>query len=121
MHTSLLPTNRGGPAGFVSVARSKPRVEAVPFDQWPLWARVIAKFRRADDLGLGDTVVHLIGDARSEHFQKWFARKFRRSCGCTDRQRWLNRRFPYTGEARVGGQAAKTRDVCLKASQTQSK
>lgn len=63
--------------------------------QWPLWARAIAKYRRPTDLGLGDTIVHLIGDARSARFKKWFENKFGQSCGCTARQHWLNTRFPY--------------------------
>lgn len=39
--------------------------------------------------------MHLIGETRSERFKTWFARKFGKSCGCSDRQNWLNRRFPY--------------------------
>jgi hypothetical protein len=61
-----------------------------------MWVRAIARFRRDGDTGIGDTIVHLLGDTRSEKFKKWFARKFGRSCGCVERQRWLNRRFPYS-------------------------
>jgi hypothetical protein len=70
-------------------------VLAIPYAQWPLWARAVARFRHEGDIGLGDTVVHMIGDERSERFKKWFQRKFGKSCGCSDRQAWLNRRFPY--------------------------
>lgn len=88
--------NRGSVTAQVSIAPSKSRIEPLPRDQWPFWAKVVAKFRQLQDLGLGDSVVHLIGDARSERFKKWFERKFGRSCGCTDRRLWLNGRFPYT-------------------------
>ena len=62
---------------------------------WPVWLRALAKFRRAKDTGLGDTLVHLIGHARSEKFKKWFAGKFGKTCGCSERQRWLNQKYPY--------------------------
>jgi hypothetical protein len=96
MHTLFLPRANGRSADKpINIEPAKPRVESVPRDRWPLWAQAIAKFRRAPDTGLGDTVVHLIGDTRSESFKKWFARKFDRSCGCIERQSWLNQRFPY--------------------------
>lgn len=62
---------------------------------WPLFIRVIAKFEKSGETGVGDTVVRLIGKGRSDAFKKWFDRKFGKSCGCTERQRWLNARFPY--------------------------
>ena len=65
---------------------------------WPVWAGKWATLARVfwpDDIGLGDTAVHIIGDARSARFKKWFEEKHGKSCGCTDRQRWLNARFPY--------------------------
>jgi hypothetical protein len=62
---------------------------------WPLAVLAVARWRKPGDTGLGDTVVRLIGSTRSHHFQVWFKRKFNRDCGCTDRQRWLNARFPY--------------------------
>jgi hypothetical protein len=68
---------------------------AIPYAQRPLWARAVAIYRHEGDTGLGDTVKHLIGDERSERFKRWFERKFGKSCGCSDRQAWLNRRFPY--------------------------
>jgi len=67
----------------------------MPSGEWPLSIRAIARFRRPEDTGLGDTIVHFIGDTRSDRFKKWFQRKFGKSCGCTERQRWLNQKFPY--------------------------
>jgi hypothetical protein len=73
----------------------QPRITPIPRSNWPLWTRTLEKFRHPEDRGLGDTLVHLIGDARSERFKKWFTRKFGKTCGCTERQRWLNHKFPY--------------------------
>jgi hypothetical protein len=100
MHSIFLPRASQMPSlekrvVHTLIAQSKPRIQPVAKSDWPLWARAIAKFRREADTGLGDTIVHLIGDTRSERFQKWFQRKFGKSCGCTERQRWLNLRFPY--------------------------
>jgi hypothetical protein len=72
-----------------------PRITPTPSANWPLWTRALQKFRHPEDRGLGDTLVHLIGDTRSERFKKWFTRKFGKTCGCTNRQRWLNQKFPY--------------------------
>jgi len=79
----------------VSIEPTRARVTPLPKDQWPIWASAVAKFRHAEDVGLGDTVVHLIGDERSEWFKTWFHQKFGKTCGCSNRQAWLNRRFPY--------------------------
>jgi len=97
MHTIFLPRNNPGTFRRTQIILelAPPRIPPVPIEEWPLWARAIRKFRRAADRGLGDTIVHLIGDTRSERFKKWFARKFGRTCGCTERQRWLNHKFPY--------------------------
>lgn len=99
MHSIHLPRSarpgRAAGEGMVRVQPPASRVTPLAPEKWPLWANVIRKFARKGDTGLGDTVVHLIGDARSERFKKWFARKFGRSCGCTERQAWLNRHYPY--------------------------
>jgi hypothetical protein len=85
----------GGNSAKITVAAPLARTTSLPRDQWPMWARAIAKFRCDSDVGLGDTIVHLIGDTRSERFKKWFSRKFGRSCGCVERRKFLNCRFPY--------------------------
>ena len=97
MHTIFLPRNNPGtPNGATIIVQpSAPRITPTPIGEWPLWARAIEKLRHTADRGLGDTIVHLIGDTRSERFKKWFARKFGRTCGCAKRQRWLNHKFPY--------------------------
>jgi hypothetical protein len=79
----------------IRVESSKPRIEPLAKSDWPVWALAVAKFGHSEDIGLGDTIVHLIGDERSEWFQTWFQQKFGKSCGCSNRQAWLNQRFPY--------------------------
>jgi hypothetical protein len=64
-------------------------------NQWPQWAKAIATIRQPGDIGLGDTLVHQIGDATSEAFKTRFEELVGSSCGCADRQRWLNAKFPY--------------------------
>lgn len=96
MHSVFLPQVRPGRAvRAVSVQPAKPRIEPIPRDQWPMWADWVALAQQAGDKGLGDTVIHIIGETNSERFKTWFQEKFGKSCGCKERQRWLNRRYPY--------------------------
>lgn len=97
MHTVFLPGSNGRTSrdAHIIIHPTPPRNPPTPFNEWPLWAHVAAKFRHPEDHGLGDTIVHLIGDTRSERFKKWFSRKFGRTCACAERQRWLNHKYPY--------------------------
>ena len=99
MHTIFLPQPHRSSARPSSLrpptSPPRPRLPPTPVADWPLWTRALARFRRVEDTGLGDTLVHLIGDARSESFKNWFVRKFGKTCGCAERQRWLNQKFPY--------------------------
>jgi hypothetical protein len=70
-------------------------VTALPINQWPAWAKDLTADRQPGDVGIGDTVVHIIGDTRSEAFKTWFREKIGGSCGCTERQGWLNQRYSY--------------------------
>lgn len=72
-----------------------PKPVVRPLAEWPIWAKAIALLKKETDRGLGDTVVHVIGETNSERFKTWFQQNFKRSCGCTERQRWLNQRFAY--------------------------
>ena len=62
---------------------------------WPMAVVAVARLRKEGDIGLGDTIVHLIGDKNSDRFKRLFHKIVGRTCGCADRQRWLNARFPY--------------------------
>jgi hypothetical protein len=102
MHTAFLPSKAGQTgialaASFIAVATPIIRIRPLPMDQWPAWAKDLAQDRQPEDAGLGDTIAHVIGDARSERFKKWFKEKLGATCGCIERQRWLNQRFAYQG------------------------
>lgn len=99
MHSLFLPKTRAVGIALatsaISIATARASAQPLPFDSWPDWAKDIAKDRQPLDTGLGDTVVHLIGDTRSERFKAWFQEKFGKSCGCTERQAWLNAHYAY--------------------------
>ena len=99
MHSLFLPAKatdrRIHHAATIAVASTPARIQSVPDEKWPLWAKSLRKFSRPADMGIGDTIVHLIGDTNSARFRTWFQRKFGKSCGCTERQRWLNQKYPY--------------------------
>jgi hypothetical protein len=61
---------------------------------WPLLLRPLKMMSREGDRGLGDVVVHVIGDQRSDAFKNWYASQFHRDCGCDDRIAYLNRNYP---------------------------
>jgi hypothetical protein len=100
MHTAFLPSKarQTGIAlvtSFIAVAAPLVRIRPLPMDAWPRWAKDLTQDRQPEDTGLGDTIVHVIGGARSEKFKSWFNETFGINCGCIERQRWLNQRFPY--------------------------
>jgi hypothetical protein len=64
-------------------------------EQWPLWARTIAKFRKEGEVGIGDTIKRVIGNDNSEAFKKWYKSTFNRDCGCCGRQQNLNVQYRY--------------------------
>jgi len=115
MHSVFLPSKpraigKAVATAAISIAVGPARVQLLPFESWPDWAKDLAHDRQPTDTGLGDTIVHLIGDTRSEKFKTWFHEKFGKSCGCTERQRWLNQRFPY---AVTGKLIARTIDATI--------
>lgn len=76
---------------------------------WPAWANAIAKLRKDEDRGVGDTVHRLIGEANSERFKRWHLKLFKATCGCQRRHAEWNALYPYAEEAtsrhsgRLGG------------------
>jgi hypothetical protein len=99
MRSIFLPSKATAAAGIAlaisAVSATVNRVEPIPITEWPAWAKELTGYREPADTGLGDTVVHVIGDTRSEKFKAWFEEKLGKSCGCIERQRWLNARYPY--------------------------
>lgn len=99
MHSTHLSRRPGHPpsGARITVQPPVPTVPALPYAKWPKWIQLLSWYaHQPKDIGFGDTVVHIIGDTRSAAFKKWFAEKFGKSCGCSERQSWLNHRYPYT-------------------------
>jgi hypothetical protein len=63
--------------------------------QWPIWAKAMALMKKEEDKGVGDTVYRVIGPPASEAFQKWYARIFGKSCGCSRRHLRWNEQYRY--------------------------
>ncbi len=67
---------------------------AIARDQWPIWAKALAKFSTNEDKGIGDVVARIIGDENSAKFKAWHLATFGRACGCNGRQKRLNMQYP---------------------------
>ncbi len=68
--------------------------EAVPYSEWPLWAKTLAKFAQPEDKGIGDVAKRTIGEENGEAFKKFFKATFNKDCGCTGRHLEWNRKYP---------------------------
>lgn len=68
-------------------------IEPLPRSKWPRSVRVLAWLQKPADRGVGDTVERELGAAGDAY--KWFWDAIGWPCGCTNRQVWLNSRFPY--------------------------
>lgn len=50
--------------------------------------------RQESDIGLGDTVERILARAGGRKIKSMIA-SLGGNCGCTERQQWLNRKYPY--------------------------
>lgn len=71
------------------------QVAALPFDQWPLWAKQISAWKQLPDKGVGDTAKRILGDLGGEAFKKGFKAFFGYDCGCELRRTTWNKKYPY--------------------------
>lgn len=62
--------------------------------KWPLVLQPFRLMIKEGDKGLGDIIHRVIGDGNSEAFKKWHLKVFGAPCGCGERHRKLNVRFP---------------------------
>jgi hypothetical protein len=76
----------------VTVTRTK--LAPVPYDQWPLRFRLLAKLATPQDAGLGDVVERIVGPVGGSAFKKWFKLATRRDCGCNQRIQTWNELYP---------------------------
>ncbi len=64
-----------------------------PMSEWPLPIRLLARARKAEERGVGDTLQRCLGDT-GERF-KAAMKRLGFECRCEQRQAYLNVRFPY--------------------------
>ncbi len=84
----------------IKATRKQPEpVNHVPRDQWPFAARIIAKLATKEDAGIGSTIHRLAGRA-GELYEWAFQAIAKKPCGCRDRAKWLDERYPYKPAAR---------------------
>jgi hypothetical protein len=68
-------------------------IHAVPREQWPAWAKLVASEAEEPDTGVGDTIARKLGIA-GELFKSW-AKTLGIPCGCATRQKRFNAMYPY--------------------------
>lgn len=63
-------------------------------ERLPRLVKWLGRFRQPADRGLGDTLERMMAKAGGRTFKHLMA-LLRLPCGCEDRRRWLNERFPF--------------------------
>jgi hypothetical protein len=91
---ALIPS---APRAVVSALAN--RVLAVPESQWPFWAKAIARRRQPGDTGLGDTLERVLRRVAADQAAQVWERWAGKSCGCKNRQAWLNGKYKYPSPA----------------------
>ncbi len=79
---------------FTAPMPSRPPVEPIPRDQWPMWTKALAQFATENDKGIGDVAARMIGTENSAKFKAWHLATFGRPCGCNGRQNLWNQKYP---------------------------
>lgn len=75
--------------------RAATRRPPVPRDEWPLWAKTIARLATSEDSGVGDTITRTIGPVGCDDYKKWFKALTGHPCGCNARQERFNLLYEY--------------------------
>ncbi len=68
--------------------------QSIPRDQWPKWAKGLAKLATPEDNGIGDVVARTIGAETSGAFKAFYEMTFGKPCGCNGRQKLWNQKYP---------------------------
>lgn len=70
-------------------------------DQWPRWAKMIARFKKPQDAGVGDTFKRMAGKFGERY--KSATKALGIPCNCEQRQKEWNEKYPYvTNKTGVG-------------------
>ena len=72
----------------------------VQYLEWPMWAKSLRQFSVPEDKGIGDVVLRIIGNEKSEAFKAWFQKIFNRPCNCDSRLKQWNALYPLTTDAK---------------------
>jgi hypothetical protein len=70
-------------------------VQPVPRSSWPVAAVLASMARKQGDKGVGDTIARLAQTLGAAWMAKEFTALTGVKCGCGDRRRFLNERYPY--------------------------
>lgn len=70
------------------------KTKAIPYDNWPLWAKALRHVSQPEDKGIGDVIARTIGPENSEAFKAWYKKTTGKDCGCTGRQAKWNLIYP---------------------------
>lgn len=62
---------------------------------WPRLARLVAKLRKDGERGVGDTLARVFRRIGAKSMADAYTLLTGQPCGCADRQRKLNERWPY--------------------------
>lgn len=79
----------------VKATSKAPLPKPVPRAEWPKIARQIAWMRSEGETGIGSTLERLIGYVGGGFYKEAFKMLTGKSCGCSDRKRHLDQRYPY--------------------------
>ena len=70
-------------------------IQPIPYEDWPMAARVVRMMRNASDKGVGDTLERIAARMGAA----WVAERYEaltgRSCGCNSRRDKANALYPY--------------------------
>ena len=83
------PLNLFDPGAILPPARLEP----IPHDRWPLWAKAVEALRSADDIGVGSTIKRQLGVMGALFTATMTAVGL--PCGCADRAAQYDIQYRY--------------------------
>lgn len=63
--------------------------------QTPLWIKIASTQKQDGEIGVGDTIERIIKTTGLDSVAKGYEKVTGKSCGCSDRKKWLNTKYPY--------------------------
>lgn len=81
------------PLSTIQSSEIRTKTKVLPRDK-TRWIKWVEAFRYKEDKGVGDTVERLLAKIGGRSIKK-ILMHLGQDCGCTNRQKWLNARYPY--------------------------